>query len=111
MAVTVGVIWADGVIQSPRQQGVQNRDEGPAGLGELVVETWRRGLVGSPADNPGVLECLEPGRDAVPGRARPVDDVGEAGAAQRQLADDQQRPPLADHVERRGDRTWPTRQV
>ena len=73
------------------------------GLGEVVLEAVRAGLVLPTLDDAGVGQRLESGGDAVAGRAGAGDDVGEAVGTQGELADDEQRPAFADQLEAGGD--------
>ena len=94
-------------MPSPFQEGVEDGHECVAGFGEPVFVADRAVVVGGPGDDACALQSLQPGRDAVPRRAGARDDVAEAGGPERDLADDQQRPPFTDEVERRGDRAGP----
>ena len=96
---------------SPLEEGIQNRHECVAGFGEPVFVADRAFVVRRPRDDACALQCLQPGRDAVPWRAGARDDVAEAGGPERDLADDEQRPSFADEFERRRDRARPAGKV
>ena len=61
--------------------------------------------------HPGLHQRGQPGGDPVPRGAGAGDDLVEPPGAEADLADDQQGPPLADDLERRGDRAGPSREV
>jgi dipeptidyl aminopeptidase/acylaminoacyl peptidase len=111
MTLSVRVFRIDRVVKPPGQQRIEHRPQRAPGIGEQVVESRRRGAVAHAVDHPGVLQRLEPGCHSVPGRAGAANDVLETVLAQHQLADDQQRPSLADQVQGGGDRAGPTGQV
>src|SRR5262249_33305594 len=50
-------------------------------------------------------EFLEPGGQNVAGGPETLLEFAEAALAQERIADDQERPPVADRIERAGDRT------
>ncbi len=106
-----GSSWRDGVLQPPGQQRVQHRHQRDAGVGEGVLEAGRVVLVGAALDHARLLEDLEPCRDPVAGGAGAAHDVGEPPAAHDDLADHQQRPPLADDLEGGGDGAGASRQL
>src|SRR5207248_9648353 len=73
-------------------------------LGELVDDGRSRGRKGPPSDHTVALELLEAGGEHV--RADPrqsAAEVGEALRAEEQVTDEEQRPALADEVERASD--------
>ena len=102
----VGVVGGDGLLAAPGEQGVEGGQQRAAGLGQVVLEAVGAGLVLPALDDAGLGERLEPGGDPVAGRAGAGHDVGEAVGAERELADDEQCPALADDLERR--RRWGT---
>ena len=109
MALAIWVIEGDGVRLAPVEQGIQDGNQCLAGFGQSVLVTRGSTLVLQPCDGAGVLQGLQPGRDAVAGCSRAPHDVGEVGGSKRDLADDEQRPALADEFQSRRDRARPTR--
>jgi hypothetical protein len=94
-----------------RQQG-EHTGQLPPGLGQLVAEPGRTGVVGGGDQQPVSLEPLEALRQDVGGDAR--QGLGELAEPQRsgeERMDDEQRPPVADPgrrpVERRRGRIRP----
>ena len=61
-------------------------------------------LVGAPFEDVLVDQPLEPGRQRVAGDAEPLLQLVEAPPPVHHVADDEQRPALADDLERLGDR-------
>src|SRR3954470_8710900 len=98
-------------MPSPFEEGVENRHECVAGVGEPVFVADRPVVVRGPGDDACAFESLESGRDAVPRRAGAGDDVAEAGGPERDLAYDEQRPSFTDETERCRDRAGPTGKV
>ena len=91
---------------APAGQILEHRPKLLASWGEAKQGggDWGRGIFTS--DDAGVLEFAQPLGEQVGGDpGEPVAQVGvPARAAQRQLADDQQRPAVADHIQRFRDR-------
>src|SRR4051812_15501117 len=68
-------------------------------------------LIGGPVDDARRLQGLEPGGDPIARRAGARHDVTETASAERDFADDEQRPLLADDGHRGGDRAGATREI
>ena len=86
------------------EQGDQGRPEVEALLGQEVLVAGRAFLVGAALEDVLVDQPLEAGREDVAGDAEGLLDLVEAAVAVHHVADDQQRPALADHLQRLGDR-------
>ena len=98
-----GARRAGEVLVAPPQQGQDDRVELPAGGGEVVLEALRVVAVPATLQDAGVDQRAEPGGQRVPRRSGAPDHLVEAAVAQEDLADGQQCPLLADHLERAGD--------
>ena len=94
---------AGGVLVAPVQQGDQGRPEVEALLGQEVLVAGRAFLVGAALEDALLDQPAEPGREDVAGDPERALDLAEAAVAVHHVADDQQRPALADHLERLGD--------
>jgi hypothetical protein len=70
----------------------------------------RRLLVDLPLQDPAVDQRAQAGGQPVARRAGVARDLREAPVAERHLADDQQRPPVADQFEGGGQRAGPARE-
>ena len=99
-----GPVGAGGVAVAPGEQGDQRRPEVEPLLGEEVLVALRALLVGAPFEDVLVDQPLQPGGEHVAGDAEALLQLAEAPVAVHHVADDQQRPALADHLERLGDR-------
>ena len=93
-----------GVAVAPGEQRDQRRPEVEPLLGEEVLVALRIALVGAPFEDVLVDQPLEPRREHVAGDAEPLLQLVEAPPPVHHVADDQQRPALADDLERLGDR-------
>jgi signal transduction histidine kinase len=89
----------DRPLVSPGAQRLEDRAEFPARLGEFVFMARRVVAVLDAGDHPGGLERAQPGGQPVAGRAGIAGDRVEPLVAERDLADREQRPLLADHVQ------------
>jgi hypothetical protein len=92
------------VAIAPLQQRDQHRIEVASFFGERVFEARRMLLIGTPLEDAGVREAFEPRGQDVGGDGERRLEVVEAALAQKHVAQDQQRPPVADDVERARDR-------
>ena len=89
----VGVGVAERPLRAPLAQAEHDRFELAAGVGEQV-------LVAEPLDEPGPLELAQPlGQQAARQPGQPAGQVVEPRRADQHVAQDQQRPSLAQHVE------------
>ena len=88
---------------APDAQRVEHRREVGALAGEHVLVARRVVLVLASLEDPLLDERVEPGAEHVAGDAEAPLPVVEAGDAEERVAQDQQRPPLADHLEGLGD--------
>ena len=87
-------------LAAPAAELEDDRLEREAALGQLVDARARRRRELAPAHEPGLLELAQALGEHVGAEARQAGaQVGEALRAEQQLADDQQRPALADDVE------------
>jgi hypothetical protein len=103
MANEHGRAAAHDVLVPPCPQGAEHGPQISALRGQLVLEALGALLVAAPLEDP-VLD--EPSEAVAEDRARepePRLEVGEAPDADGGLAQDQQRPAVADDLERRGD--------
>src|SRR5919202_456573 len=92
--------------QAPGGERVDGRAERAAAVGQLVLDARRALAVGAAFDEAFALQALQAlgqdvGRDLL-GR---IEKLAETALAGQQVADHQQRPAIADHVEGAGDRT------
>lgn len=95
---------AENPFVSPLTQRGHHRPQSSALVGEHVVVS-ASGLVVDPAfEHPRADESVEPVRQDVAGDAESLDEVIEAADAEEGITKDQQGPPLADDLERLGDR-------
>src|SRR5262249_49790536 len=94
----------DRLLAAPAAQLDQNRLEGAAAGGELVRGDARRRVQDFAADHAGPFELAEPLRqDVRADRAQAAAQLAEPFGPEDELADDQQRPPVAYDVKRAGD--------
>ena len=93
-----------GVPVAPDPHRVEHRREVGALAGEDVLVAGRVRLVLTPFEDAGFHERVEARTEHVAGDAEAPLPLVEAGDAQERVAQDQQRPPLADHLERLRDR-------
>ena len=84
------------VFLAPSAQAAQYRYEGLAGLSQHVVIAWRMLAVLLAGDHAAVFQLAQPGGEHLPESAGAALDLGEAAHPEPDLADDQQRPPVAD---------------
>src|SRR5206468_3901520 len=88
------------VLEPPGDQRFEHRREVTALLGQLVPDLAAPGLLVS-LDNPLLLELAQPDRQPLRRHVREQSpQVAEATRPGQQVADDQQRPALADGLER-----------
>ena len=88
-------------MDAPPSQREQHRLELAAVRGELVHGRPRRWRQHAPLHDPALLELAQPGREDVRADAGQAGgQVGEPFRAEHELAHDEQRPALADEVER-----------
>src|SRR5438067_7720915 len=94
------------VAASPVEQGLQHRAERPAFCGQDIFGARRVLLVEMAFDDAGFLEPLQPGGQRIGADAgqRMLEILESARPLEQQVAQDQDRPALADDVERAGDR-------
>ena len=99
------VALADDPLVAPLAQRDEHRPQRLALVGEHVVVAARgpRRSSGARARRASTSVSSRVGQD-VAGDAEPLLELLEAGDAEEGVAQDQQRPPLADHLERAGDR-------
>jgi len=90
----------------PDQRG-DDREQCPALVGQVVLIPGRVLGVGAPLEHAVVGELVQPGGQHAAGQAQAVFEVVEPACAAEGVTQDQQRPPLADHVEGLGDRAVP----
>src|SRR5690606_29455534 len=99
-----GVAVAVQVLVPPAVQGQQHRVQVLA-LGRQHIFVARRPLrIGARLQHPVGDQRLEPGRQHVARHAQPLLPLLEPADAVEGVADDQQRPRIADHLEGGGDR-------
>jgi len=89
---------------APLQERDQHRIEIAALIGQRIFEARRMLLIRAPLEDSGVGEALEPrGQHVGCDRQRRL-EVVEPALAEKHVAQNEQRPPIADDVERAGDR-------
>jgi hypothetical protein len=93
------------VAVAPVQHPDQDRPQVEALLRQEVLVARRALLVGALFENALVDQQAEPGGEDVAGDAQVLLDLIEAPAAVEDVADHEQGPALAQHLERAGDRT------
>lgn len=93
------------MLLAPLAQLTQYRGQVPAGIGEQVIVAGRVVTVGSALHQPDVFELTQPGDQTGPWSAGILADVVEPGYTQAYFAQRKQRPPVADQLQRVGDRT------
>jgi hypothetical protein len=95
------------VPDPPRAEGLEHRFEPGAGLGQVEQRRRYRGCGLLAPDQARGLEFAETVGEQVGGDAgQPVSQVGvPARSLQQEFPDDQQAPPVTDHVQGLGDRT------
>ena len=98
------VVLAEDPLVAPLADGRHHREQGAALVGEAVVVATAGLVVGDAGEHVVVDERVEPGGEHVASDAEALGEVVEAGDAEEGVAQDQQRPPLADHLERLGHR-------
>ena len=91
-------------LVTPLAQRGHDRPQGAALVGEEVVVAAAAFVVGATLEDPGGDEGVESDREDVAGDPEALDEVLEAADAEERVAQDQQRPPLADDLQRLGDR-------
>src|SRR5690606_15058530 len=91
-------------LVAPLPEGHHHRPQGGALPGEHVDVPAARLVVAAALHDPGLAEGVQPVREDVAGDAETTLEVVEPGHAEQGVADDQERPPLADDLERAGDR-------
>jgi hypothetical protein len=96
---------AGGVAVAPVEQGDQGGPEVEPLLGQEVLVAIGALLVAASLEDVLVEQALQAGREHVAGDPERGLDLAEAAVAVEDVADDQQRPALADHLQRVGDRT------
>ena len=84
---------------APLQQRDQHRPQVGALLGQPVLAARRAVLVGPLHQDPLLDEALEPGLQHIAGHAEVTLQLLEAADPQEDVADDQERPTLAHHLE------------
>ena len=108
-STAVASVWrarVGDVGQAPVAQGAHGRRERSAGLGEVVVPAAGVVPVRGAGDQAGLLEALETVGQDVGGNALDgSEELAVARLAAQQVADDQQRPAVAEQVEGTGDGT------
>ena len=88
------------VLQSPREERIEDGREVPALFSQLVPDLAAAGLLMS-RDDPVLLELPEPDRQPLRGHVREKSlEVAETSRPGEEVAHDEQRPPVADRVER-----------
>ena len=92
------------VTVAPLHQRDHHRPEVDPLLGEPVLVPWRALLVGAPLEDPLLDQPLQPRLQHVPRDPEVPLEVVEAANAEEGVADDQERPALADDLERSRDR-------
>jgi len=98
------VAGADDPLVAPLTDRHQYGPQRFALVGEDVVVTAPRLVVAAAFEHAVADEGVEPLGQDVAGNAEPCLELLEAGDAEERVAEDQQRPPLADHLEGPGDR-------
>src|SRR4051812_1754135 len=98
-----GALGACEMLIAPAQQGQDDRIELSAGGGEVVLEARRVVAVLPALEDPGGDQRAEPGGQGVPRCSGAPDHLVEAVVAEKDLADGEQRPLLADDLEGAGD--------
>lgn len=94
------------VLTAPLREGPQRRPQRDAALGDDVLVARRRLLVAALFEDPLLGERLEPGREDGARDAEVDEEVVVAPDAVERVADDEERPPLADDLQRAGDRAF-----
>ena len=85
---------------TPQRQLAHGRPQLAAVVGQLVDLRRRRRRQSTPGDDAVALEVAQPrGQDVGPDAGQVLDEVGVALRPVHQLADDEQRPAVADEVE------------
>ena len=92
----VGGVAVDGPAVAPAHEGDEGGGEVAALGGEPVLVADRALLVGDPLEDAGVDQLVEAVGEDVAGDAEVVAEVAEAADAPERVAQDQQRPPVAD---------------
>lgn len=92
---------------TPDSQLPKDRAELAAGLGEHVLVPGRAHVVAAPLDEASVLKFPQPRSQAGTGCAGTGLDVVEASHSEAQLPDGEQGPPVANELQRIGDRAHP----
>src|SRR5215467_12249809 len=98
------------VVTPPQQRG-HHRKQCPALLGQPVLIPGRVLAVLTFVQYTGVGEFLEAGGEHTARSPETGLEVVEPAGAAKRIPDDQQRPPLADDVQRPGDRAIPLRET
>jgi hypothetical protein len=91
-------------VVAPLAQRDHHREEPTAHRREDVVVPLAGLVVGAAFEDAGLHQRVEPAGQHVAGDAEAFTEVVEAGDAQEGVAQDEQGPPLADHLQRPGDR-------
>jgi hypothetical protein len=91
------------VTVAPLHQRDDRRPQVEALLGQHVLVTQRPLLVGDPFEHPQLGQPPQTRLEDVARDAEVRAELVEAANAEEHVADDQQRPPLADHLEGAGD--------
>jgi hypothetical protein len=93
------VAGADDPFVTPLSEGGHDWPQGSPLVGEEVVVAAAAFVVGATLEHAGIDERVEAVREDVPRDAEAVDEVLEPAHAEERIAQDQQRPPLADDLE------------
>src|SRR5579884_975146 len=92
------------VLVAPLAHGVDHRPQITAAFGQPVVEARRVLAVGNLGEHADLDEASQALTEHVAGDPEPPLEVVKAGHAEERVADDQQRPPLAHHLQTLRDR-------
>src|SRR5229473_1989778 len=98
-------------LVAPGHQRGGDREQGPALFCQVVLVAGRVPGVGAAFEDAVVGEFLQPGGQHAAGQAEAGLEVVEAAGAAERVTQDQQRPPLARHVQGLGDGAVPVRQA
>ena len=93
------VIWPHDPSVAPLNEGNDYRDKIPAFLGESVVGAFALGRYWDTVEDVVCDETIKAFAENIPGDAKLALEIGETAGAKICLANDQEGPPFADHVE------------